>query len=278
MTLRSTVASVAPRFVRRWVNGVEDWYFEHTPRHVRECSVNGLDVRMYVSTPVERMRARTYATKEPETLQWIDENLRPGDILFDIGANVGIYSLYAASRVPASSVYSFEPESQNFARLCQNIVLNGLKNVTPCSFPLADGERIDVFYVSSVEPGYSLHSFGQRSDYISPDKAEPFRQGAFACSMDTAIRKYNLPQPNMIKLDVDGIEALILSGARDTLANPALRTLLVEWNFRDQSEVDRLSSDLAGAGLSLVRRSSWIADGPDGLKSQNMIFARTEGK
>ena len=67
-------------------------------------------------------RVTTFLTKEPETIEWID-TFAPGDVLFDIGANIGCYSIYAASR--SVRVMAFEPESQNYALINQNIFLNG---------------------------------------------------------------------------------------------------------------------------------------------------------
>ena len=67
-------------------------------------------------------RAKTLATKEPSTIGWLD-SLQPDAPLLDVGANVGMYSIYAAV-VRRSRVFAFEPESQNYALLCRNIVLN----------------------------------------------------------------------------------------------------------------------------------------------------------
>src|SRR5262245_23295686 len=67
-------------------------------------------------------RAQTFDTEEPDTVQWLD-SIEPGDCLWDVGANVGLYSIYAA-RFKKCRVYAFEPESQNFALLIENIALN----------------------------------------------------------------------------------------------------------------------------------------------------------
>jgi tRNA G46 methylase TrmB len=100
------------------------------------CYVRGLTIRASVSSEIEEFRVNTYSTKEPDTLDWIDANLRDGDIVFDIGANIGLYTLYAAKRNPRCTVYAFEPAFQNFASLCRNIALNALTNVVPCNTPL----------------------------------------------------------------------------------------------------------------------------------------------
>ena len=69
-------------------------------------------------------RARTATTREPDTIAWID-GFEPGSVLWDIGANVGVYSLYAALARDVR-VVAFEPAAANFFLLTRNIALNGL--------------------------------------------------------------------------------------------------------------------------------------------------------
>ena len=72
-------------------------------------------------------------------LDWLDKTLHDGDVFFDVGANVGIYSLYAALRNPKTKVYAFEPEYSNLHQLKQNILLNSLaETIFPYSLALYD--------------------------------------------------------------------------------------------------------------------------------------------
>ena len=66
------------------------------------------------------MRAKTFLTKEPDTIEWI-EKFNEKDVFLDVGANIGIYSLYAAKKV--SKVWALEPESLNYAMLNLNILI-----------------------------------------------------------------------------------------------------------------------------------------------------------
>ena len=67
---------------------------------IARCKVDGLSIAIRISTPNEHHRADTYATKEPETIEWLRDNLRDGDVFYDVGANIGLYSLYAAKLQP----------------------------------------------------------------------------------------------------------------------------------------------------------------------------------
>ena len=163
MDLLSSIKAAVPRPLKnllkgaasaarrgRWSLGTED----------RRCEVRGLSITVGVSSETERYRADTYADKEPETLDWLDKNLRDGDVLYDIGANIGVYSLYAAKRRPNCRVYAFEPAGQNFARLLRNISINRLDNVIPCNTPLSDEQSFALFFVSDLEAGSAFHNLG----------------------------------------------------------------------------------------------------------------------
>ena len=102
---------------------------------VRTCVVGGETILLDLDSDVagdggernyELWRADGYATKEPDTLAWIDGFLKPGDVFYDVGANIGQYALYAAKRLGGQCrVLAFEPEALNYAKLNTNIVLNG---------------------------------------------------------------------------------------------------------------------------------------------------------
>jgi FkbM family methyltransferase len=239
---------------------------------VAHCDVGGLAIRIGISSENEHYRAETYATKEPETLAWIRGDLRDGDVFFDVGANVGLYSIFAAKLRPACLVYAFEPESHNFSSLCRNLLLNGLTNVIPCSFPLSDREGFELFHVYDLRPGSALHSLGAPSDLRSAAPAV-VRQGMVGVTLDALVGRHGLPAPALLKLDVDGIEEKILQGATALLQSGKLRSLLVEVTFRDGAGDSWAERMLGRHGYQLVGKSDWTVE-IDGLKSRNFLFRR----
>src|SRR3989338_9770525 len=80
-------------------------------------------IKLSTNNALTYFRANTFFSKEPDTLAWID-TFNKSDTFYDIGANVGLYSLYAA--IKGISVIAFEPESQNYAEFNKNIFLNNL--------------------------------------------------------------------------------------------------------------------------------------------------------
>jgi len=193
------------------------------------CSVGAASFRMLVSNDWERFRVNTVATKEPETVDWILENFRPGNTLFDIGANIGIYSILAAASNPEGTVVAVEPMPATFARLCQNAEVNGLRNVDPYCVAVADRTGLGTFNYSSLCEGSSMHSIGASSATEQFGETVVFRSGIGLVTIDDLAAIAGVP--SLIKIDVDGGEDDVLAGAEGVLRDPVLRSVLVEFNW-----------------------------------------------
>lgn len=205
---------------------------------VYRCKVEGMRAEALYECPslTALWRAKTLYSKEPDTIEWLN-SLREGDILYDVGANVGMYSIYAGLR--GVRVLCFEPEAKNFALLNRNIRLNNLQD-TVSAYCLAVGVRTEFshLHLSSDEVGGAVNNFGGAIDYNGKPFSPTFTQGAISMPMDDLWAIHGLPKPNHIKIDVDGLEALIISGAEATLRLDDLKSVLIELN-------DQLPSDMA---------------------------------
>ena len=184
------------------------------------------DILMRVLTDAEEWRLRA-CSKEPFTIDWIHQRIGPGDVLYDIGANVGAYSLVAAKKPGGGArVFSFEPSYFTVASLTANVILNNLtEQVTPIPVALSGATELTVFSLGSLEPGSARHALG-RVD--AGDGRAVFPQPVMKFRLDDLIEWLHLPLPHHIKLDVDGGELEVLEGAARTLASPSLRTVLIE--------------------------------------------------
>jgi len=188
-----------------------------------------VEVRFAVVNTTTQWRAQTIMSKEPDTVAWIEE-FAADDVLVDIGANVGLYSLCAAA-FRRARVYAFEPESQNYAVLNRNIHLNGLdERVTAYCAALSDRTGFDLLYLSKLSAGSSRHTFGESVDHLLQPMDAAFRQGCYSTTLDALVDEGVLPVPRHIKIDVDGIEHKVIAGAARTLARPDLRSVLIELN------------------------------------------------
>ena len=191
-------------------------------------------------------RAQTLFTKEPDTIEWI-ASFDPGDILFDVGANVGMYTIWAA-KTRSARVYAFEPESQNYALLNKNIFINQLdKLVEAYCVAISDETRLDRLFLSRFILGGSCHNFGESVDFKHEKFSASFTQGSISTSIDRlTIGDRLLPIPNHIKIDVDGIEDKVILGALKTLEQKDVRSVLIEINTNLEShwEIVDLMLDL----------------------------------
>ena len=179
-------------------------------------STLGGDIRFHTPNSACLWRVQTLLTKEPDTIEWIN-GMPPTATFFDVGANCGQYSLYAASR--GLTVHAFEPDSQNFALLCRNLAINGDigKRVTAWPLALSNEDGLGLFHAIALQYGSSCHSFGTRVDFRGEPKQFAFSHGGYAMRLD-AFCYAQRTSPTHIKLDVDGLEPAVLAGATELLS------------------------------------------------------------
>jgi FkbM family methyltransferase len=204
------------------------------------CEVVHEGVTMIYATPSQmtRWRVDSIYSKEPWTLEWI-ATFKPGEIVVDCGANVGMYTIWAAA-TRRTRVYAFEPEAQNYALLNRNIQLNGLKDLIKAyCIGLSDACGLFDLHMADMRVGGSCHSVGEALDFEHKPLNAVFVQGCYASTLDAFVDNGAIPVPNHIKIDVDGFEPKVIAGARRTLARPEMKSLLIETNqnLRDHMEM-----------------------------------------
>ncbi len=195
------------------------------------CEVEWQGHTVLYTTPnrATRWRAETLFSKEPVTIEWMSR-LGASARLADVGANVGMYSIWAA-KVGGARVWAFEPEAQNYALLNRNIVLNGLGGrVTAFCLGLSDHDGYCALHLSALGAGGSGHSVGDCVDFRLAPMQPAFSQGCVAATLDSLIAGGALPQPTHLKVDVDGLEHKVLAGAARALRDERLRSILIELN------------------------------------------------
>jgi FkbM family methyltransferase len=222
------------------------------------------------------MRAKTLLTKEPDTIRWIDSFDAPY-VFWDVGANVGVYSLYAATK-PSVSVLSFEPLAANFHVLSRNIQLNDFaERVTAYCVALSGATELGVLNIASPAMGSSLTQFGQlgeMSPYCVKD-LEGSAHGMIGFSIDDFISQFHPPFPNYLKMDVDGLEFVILQGAKQTLRDARLRSLMIELCVSNEDERRQACGLLKECGFSLL--SVGDVQATEAGEGANHLFMRRSG-
>lgn len=211
------------------------------------------EIRLIAASDMEREWRAHSCAKEPWTVAWIEESLQKGGVLYDIGANVGAFSLVAAKvggkRV---TVVSFEPGYASFAHLCDNIVLNDCqKSIIPVPLALGSATGIGTLKYKTLDPGQSRHRFYEGAWRRAASASRHYHQPVLSMTLDDVVAQFGLPLPDHIKLDVDGAELNVLQGASATLAAPSLKSILIEI---DETLTEPALALLHGAGFALDRK------------------------
>jgi FkbM family methyltransferase len=203
---------------------------------------------VFVTTHGRALEApRYFHQREPETLAWID-GFTPGEVLWDIGANVGSYSLYAGKRGDLD-VLAFEPSPTSYDALCTNIDENRLSRVQAFCLALGEQTTLGTLNMSQTYPGSVYNAFEQEVDHTGAALSIERRQSALGVSADDLIDIFGAAPPHHIKLDVDSTEVAILRGAGRLLRSPRLQSVLVENAVDDTPQNRMIDALLAEAGF-----------------------------
>ena len=214
---------------------------------------------------------RTFLTREPETLAWID-GFADGDVFWDIGANVGSYALYAGLR-RTIEVVAFEPHGATYANMIDNINANGLADIVR-AYPvaLAEGIALDMLNMENATAGSVSHSFGETPTFIGRELETLVRQSTLGFSIDGLIDTFGFAVPTHVKIDVDGIEPRILAGAARTFADTAVSSVLIEIEEDPASDKNQgIFEAMADYGFAT---NDFDPTAGSGVATVNVIFRR----
>jgi FkbM family methyltransferase len=169
-----------------------------------------------VLAPIEAFRVEGYGGEE-EFTRLILEEVNAGDVLFDIGACVGLVSVHAAKK--GVFVCAFEPDHNYRSRLETNLRLNKLNNVQIIKWAVSDMVGNVTLYTDGLEGNSpSLRKVGDRGQVTVPTD-----------TIDNALQRNEIPYPDVIKMDIEGAEMLALRGMNRLLTSvSAPRKIFIE--------------------------------------------------
>jgi FkbM family methyltransferase len=227
---------------------------------MKALDYTGYEITMFDESYM--LERRTHACeKEPETVGWLEDTFGEGDVLYDIGANVGAYSLVAAAVASGvCKVYAFEPSPWTYQILCDHIYINKRTNIiSPIPIALIDSTKIGRHRFASTEPGASAD--------MSTVVYEDLTFDMFYMTLDDFVGLSKCAYPTHIKIDTDGCELDVLAGAYSTLCSSELRTILVETDNRNRESISNL---LSTSGFEIASEHPRILNGVT-----NMIWNRS---
>jgi len=227
----------------------------------------------FIPNRLNYFRAKTFLTKEPETIEWI-EKFKEKSVFWDIGSNIGLYSCFASKERDAKT-FSFEPSLFNLELLSKNIFLNQLSEkviIVPLS--LTDKLKISNFNMSNTESGGSMSTFSEKYSHDGKLFNSVFKYKTIGISGNDFVKKLNIDKPNYIKIDVDGIEHLILIGLDQILDKT--KSILIEVNEKFELQKNNIKQILESQGFFLdeKRQSEMVKCSKLNSEVYNQIWSR----
>ncbi len=224
------------------------------PQPVAKVQYKGKDLLYAVANSHCEWRVRSLFSKEPDTIAWI-QSMRLGETFVDIGANIGVYTIFAAAH--GLKVYAFEPESSNYALLCKSILINGLDDLAAAyCLALTDKQQLDTLYLSTYLPGGSCHTFGENIDHRLEVRGHSIKQGCMSVRLDDLGLR-----ADHVKIDVDGLEHEVIRGGEFTISEA--KSVLCEINSNLPQHVGLMEK---------MKRQGWVYS-----EEQVAAARRTEG-
>lgn len=196
-----------------------------------EYEVAGIVTRFETSGRYEETSLTHTLVNERDVLADLLENLRVNDIFYDIGANLGIYTCFAASKIDPhenGEVLAFEPAPKNVSRIERNLELNDLEaEIHPIA--LSDTSGTTHLSIPTEAIGEQRHSITQDS---TDDTIEVQTKRA-----DTLVSE-GASRPTVVKIDVEGAEMAVLEGFAETLSESSCRLLYCETHTDSDQDLE----------------------------------------
>jgi FkbM family methyltransferase len=178
-------------------------------------------------------------TYERPLQSFIAGHLAEGDTFYDIGGNIGFFSLIAARRVgPEGRVYAFEPVPENAAAISRSARLNGFDTVNVFNVAVGSTNGRAELMLAHHIGGATLASVGPPPDLRGTIEVE-------LVTIDMLIAQRGLRPPTLVKVDVEGAEVEALTGMAETIRTHR-PTVLYEVDDASRAGLQRKAADIAG--------------------------------
>ena len=199
----------------------------------KNIRISNKKITFFTPNKLTETRVNDIFHSEIETINWIRKfNKKKKIIFWDIGANIGIYSIYAAIEHKNIEITSFEPSTNNLRVLSRNISINKLeKKIQINQLPLSNKKnQYLLMRETSFIQGGALNSYHEKTNFEGKKLLEINKYKILGTTINSILKNKISKCPNYVKIDVDGIEHLILSKADNLLQNKDLKSILIEIN------------------------------------------------
>ena len=200
-----------------------------TPNKTKSISIGSRKLEFDASTDAEARTLGYIANNEREVISGLIDSIQHGDVVYDIGSNIGVHTCFAAATDRARTVVAFEPYEPNVAALKRNLAINNLDaEIVPQ--PLNDETaKVPFKHPAEPEPGHQISAI-----YPENQATTEFRQAVRGADL---VANGEIPTPNVVKIDVEGADLKVIRGLEELLAKQACHTVFCEVHL--PSWVDR---------------------------------------
>lgn len=160
--------------------------------------------RFYFDNSEEKQRIKSLSS-EREIIKQVDDCIDNDSVFYDVGANIGIYTVLLANINHQAHVVAFEPFKKNYARIKENLRLNGITNVTTLQSAVYNEETTIGMANTGDFKGEGEHHISDDSDYKIKTVTHNY------------IGNNAIPEPDVIKIDVEGAEMRVIKGLKPFL-------------------------------------------------------------
>ena len=236
-------------------------------------------IKFFTPNKLTELRIKNFFNSEPETLSWINNFEKEKKLIFwDIGANIGLYSIYAALKHSNIEITSFEPSTSNLRILSRNVSINKLfKKIKIAPFAIfnKDNKFLTMREGNFIEGG-ALNAFNGNLNFKGKKQFFPHNYNTYGTSINYLLKNKILNIPNYIKIDVDGTEHFILKGSDKFLKNKNIKSILVEINenYEKQFQVILKIMKKNNFVLKEKKKSERITVEKKFMKTYNYIFIK----
>lgn len=236
-------------------------------------------INFFVPNHITKWRVDLFYSLEPETLDWINNFKKKNLIFWDIGANIGLYSIYNALKNKNSCTYSIEPSTSNLRVLSRNISINNLQNkikILPIALTNSKNKFLIMNENDFVEGG-ALNSYGKSFNHEGKKFKSKMKYNIYGTSVEYLLKNKILKTPNFIKIDVDGFEHLILEGFGKYLKNKKIKSLSIEINENYEEQYNKVLKIMKKNKFKILNKKNnqeLTSKGSEFAKTFNYIFVR----
>ena len=236
-------------------------------------------IKFFTPNKLTELRIKNFFNSEPETLSWINNFEKEKKLIFwDIGANIGLYSVYAALKHSNIEITSFEPSTSNLRILSRNVSINKLfKKIKIAPFAIfnKDNKFLTMREGDFIEGG-ALNAFNGNLNFEGKKQFFPHNYNTYGTSINYLLKNKILNIPNYIKIDVDGTEHFILKGSGKFLKNKKIKSILVEINENYEKQFQVIIKIMKKNNFTLKekKKSEKIAVEKKFVNTYNYIFIK----